>query len=114
MTPIYDSRGYATAFVAPRGHIVSRTGRFLARITRGGNVHDLKGRHIGWWRDGHMKGHDGGVAGWTREARALPVTPPIVGDPPLAPGLGLSPTPAINDTPPIRPESKFAWSRYSL
>lgn len=115
MTPIYNSQGHAIAFVAPRGHIVSRTGRFLGRITSGGNIHDLKGRHLGWWQDGHIKGHDGGVMGWTRDARALPVIPPIVGSTPLlAPDLGLSPKPALNDAPPIKPASRFAWSRHGI
>jgi hypothetical protein len=112
MTPLYDSRGYTTGFLAPRGYIVSRTGRFLARITRGGTVHNTRGQHIGWWRDGYIRGRDGGVLGWTRAARAMPVTPPLVGDPPLAPGLGLTPTPAINDTPPLMPSGRFAWSRH--
>lgn len=114
MTPIYDSRGRATAWMGSRGRIIGRSGRVFGYVTRGGNVFDMRGRHLGWWRDGHMRGHDGGVMCWTRGARGLRVTPPIVGDTPLAPGFALSAEPSITDTPPLKPPQRFAWSRSSL
>lgn len=114
MTPIYDPRGRVTAFLAAGSRIVSRGGRTIARVSGRGDVYDTRGRHRGWWRSGAVRGHDGGVMAFTRGACGMRVTPPIVGDPPLAPTESLAIGQGLPDPAPLMPPQRFAWSRHRL
>lgn len=114
MRALYNSRGACVGYLGPRGRIVARSGRVKAVIVGSGAVHDPRGRHIGWWREGYLRGRDGGVMAFRRGAR-LRVTPPMVGPPPLGPqDVLLTPVSPIRDTPPLMPAGRFAWSSQEL
>lgn len=114
MRALYDSRGSCVGYLGPRGRIVTRSGRVKAIIGRGGVIHDARGRHLGWWRDGYMRGRDGGVVAFRRGSR-LRVIPPTVGPAPLGPtDVLLTPVSPIRDAPPLMPAGTFAWSRQTL
>lgn len=114
MRGLYNSRGNCVGYLGPRGRIVARSGRVKAVIGSDGAIHDVRGRHLGWWRDGYVRGRDGGVVAFKRGAR-LRVTPPMVGPAPLGPQqILMTPVSPIRDTPPLMPAGSFAWSRQEL
>lgn len=110
MTPLYNKHGKVIAFLGRNNRIVGLRGESKAWINSNGSIHDYRGKHIGWWKDDHMRGRDGGVAAWVKGARALGVIPPIPSIPPIAPISSIEPIRPIASIPPIKPINKLSWS----
>ena len=109
MEALYDRAGNVVAFLTET-RFVSLQGVSLAWLDASGNVYDYDGRHLGWWRHGHMRGHDGGVVAWRRGATGVGLPLPPTRLPPPAPRREMEPprhTPAM---PPQQPGGKNAWS----
>ena len=109
MDPIYDRSGRTVAFLSGT-RILSPQGESLAWVDGGGNVHDYSGRHLGWWRNGHMRGHDGGVLAWMRGATGTGVPLPQAKLAPPAPRRGAEPHRPTPASPPPQPGGRNAWS----
>jgi hypothetical protein len=113
MDALYDRTGSAVAFLDGT-RIMSLQGASLAWVDGSGNVYDYGGQHLGWWRQGHMRGHDGGVVAWMRGATGVGVPLPNAKRAPPSPRRSAEPhrqTPAL---PPPQPGGKLAWSSQSF
>ena len=113
MDAVYNRWGDAVAFVAG-SRIVSLQGASLAWVDGSGNVYNYGGRHLGWWRHGHLRGHDGGVVAWTRGASSLGVPTPHPQLAPPPPRLSMEPHRHHRTTPPPRPAMHGAWAAQTL
>ena len=109
MDAIYDRTGAAIAFL-DGARIVSLQGASLAWVDGSGNVYDYDGRHLGWWRNGHLRGRDGGVVAWMRGATGLGVALPHARLPPPPPRRSHEPHRQTPASPPAQPGGKHAWS----
>ena len=110
---IYDRNGNAVAFLRG-GRIVSLSGGSIAWLDSSGNVYDYRGEHLGWWHQGHMRGHDGGIVGWVRGAKGLGLFPPAPKQVPPLPPPGEEPTRPLPNAAPLRPVHDKGWSATSL
>ena len=110
MEPLFDKNGRLHAWLqGGSDHIFSLTGEPLAFITWG-NVYDWRGRHLGWWDQGHMRDYAGAVCVFTRDALGLIVAKPGLGGTPGFPGVrAVSGHPGIQGAP-SRPPNTAAWS----
>ena len=110
MTPLYNKHGRVVAFLGLNNRVIGLNGESKAWINSNGNIHDYRGRHIGWWDGDHMRGHDGGVALWLRGAHNLGVVPPVPSVPPVPPVSSVEPVRPVASVPPIRPVRMLGWS----
>jgi len=114
LRPLFNSQGQTIYFLTGNKRIVGLDGNYVAWVDRNGNVHDYQGEHKGWYQNGHIRGHDGGVIGYQRNAKNLGVIPPIPEIPPLPSIPKIEPIGPIPSIPPIKPISKMDWSEDEL
>lgn len=113
MEALYDKSGKTVAFLGQQGRIISLRGQSLAWIKPDGNIYDYSGQHKGRWEGNHMRGPDGGVMFYTRNAN-FGITKPLPTLPPLAPLASLEPLRPFTSLAPLPPMKKMGWSSYIL
>ncbi|WP_437348220.1 4-fold beta flower protein [Qipengyuania flava] len=109
---LFDRNGQPVFFHLDNGRIIGLAGQSVAWL-KGPNVYDYQGSHRGWWEGDHVRGRDGGVVAWMRDAN-LGLMKPLPSLPPLAPLPSLEPLRPLPQLPPLRPLRRPIWSVYSL
>ncbi len=110
MIPLYDRRGRAVGF-QHGPWLLNPQGAPVAVAEKSGVVRNSRGACIGWWRNGHLRGLDGGVMLFVRGARNVGVMLPIASEPPRLPTFIEPVTPWITKPAPERPSDMLGWSR---
>jgi hypothetical protein len=110
MDALYDRAGQVIGWTDESGRIMTLQGTDWFWRDNEGNVYDYRGRHYGWWKNGHWRGADGGVLAWQPGATSLGVIPPIPAVPPIPPIPSIEQIRPIPSIPPIPPIDRMGWS----
>lgn len=112
--PLFDSQGQVRYFLEKNGRVINLDGRSIAWIDANGNVYNYRGKHQGWFENGYIRGHDGGVVVWQQGTQGLGVIPPIPKIQPIPPIPEIEHIRPIPSIPPIKPIPRWGWSNYGL
>lgn len=114
LQPLFDARGKTAYFLEKNGRMINPYGESVAWMDKNGNVYNYEGQHQGWFKGGHIRGHDGGVMLYQPGAYDLGVIRPIPEIPPIPPIPHIEPIRPIPSIPPIEPIPSFGWSEDGL
>ncbi len=110
MEALYDRSGRVYAWLDENGRIISLRGNHLAFIDDD-SVYNWRGKHIGWWRYGHIRESSGAVAVFTADATNLGVVRPVRQVKPVKPVKAIAPVRPVKSVKPVRPVRKLAWAQ---
>lgn len=109
MEALYNRSGRVYAWLDDRGRIISLRGKHLAFI-HDNSVYSWRGRHIGWWRDGHIRDSAGAVAVFTADATNLGLVKPVRHVKPVKPVKAVAPVKPVRAVKSVRPVRRIAWA----
>jgi len=109
MEPLFDRNGQVVAWLDGQ-NIHNLNGSHAAVLSGKGmkNVNNHQGQHLGVFKNGLFRDHQGGVVAFCRGATGGPVLP-VPAAPPKPPAPRVPPVPGVPAAPPGPPVPQLGW-----
>jgi hypothetical protein len=110
MDALYGEGGRVNGWLRDDEFFLDLNGRYLAFLVDDGVFAYRSGQHVGWWEGGVMRGSDGGVVVFVRDARHLGVVRPSIAAIPARPAVQSRPARPARSARLARAARTPSWS----
>lgn len=107
----YNRSGTAVAYWNDK-HLRAWNGTPIA-IVQNDAIYSLKGKHIGYLRDGWIRDKSGHAVSFSEDASGGPLAP-VRQIPPIRPIAPIAPIPPLMPLAPLMPAASLTWSALTL